>query len=214
MKKVVGACCAMLALAGCFFAPSVAAAKKPVWVIERRVDQFTDITSCRVQPRAVTINRLIYPYAMQFYPYVETRGGEVRVGMFSGGGIAVPAGRVQLRIDDNDAWTIETTETPVDSEVVSAAAMAGQMKSSMGTNLTPEMSATFDQSANASAQTINQAMSPYTATTGDRAARLIAEMRGGRSMIYRRLAANAAGSTTGTIALGGDFNAALAACGL
>lgn len=203
-----------VALAGCATTAGPPTPLRSTWVTERKVDPFTDAMSCWVYPRAITVNRLMSPYALQFYPYVEKRDDQIRVGMFSGGAIQAPAGRIQFRIDGNDAWTIETSETPVDSEAVSSAALAGQMKSAVGDKITPEMAETLERSAGSSAQMVNQAMSPYTATTGERAKAIVGQMRTGTSIIYRQIGANAAASSTGTIALGSDFNAALAACGV
>lgn len=181
--------------------------RTPTWFANNRVDEFTDQRSCRVQPEAQIINIVYGANApIGFYPFVERRGESIRVGMYSGGSVTSPAGRIQLRVDTNEAWTIETSETPIDIQD----ANARQMMASAPQNMTPEMRRIYEQGA----ENLSRTLSPYTAASGERAREIIQQMRTGRELIYRQLGANQATTTTGRIALGPDFNAALDKCGL
>lgn len=208
-----------IALAACASTPSPRDATQPprqaTWVAEKRVDKFTDRETCRVVPRSYISETLSNRFSVSFFPFVSKVGDELRVGLFNTSDL--PAGRVQLRIDQNNAWTVETSETPVDSEgQVSTTQLAAQMKSVMQSNPALQSNAALqkqlEQSAAASAQSINQAMSPFTAATGDKARNIVAQMKLGSSLIYRQLGSNTPGTTTGTIALDDDFIAAMAEC--
>ena len=80
-------------------------------------------------------------------------------------------------------------------------------------NMTPEQAEAFGATSSLMANAVSQAVSPCTATTGERARALLAQMKAGKEIISRRMAANGAGSTTESMALGPDFIATLAECG-
>ena len=197
---------AVLFVAGCASAPD----GSRDWTAIQSKDPFSDQTTCRVTPTARVLNALIRPYSIGFYPLVEGRSDGVRVGLISGG-IKVPAGRVQIRIDANEAWTIETSETPVDSEAVNTRSIT---EAAMPPSLDPKLRESMRVASATSSLAINQIVSPYTVTTGDKARAIIDQMRQGHQAIYRQIGTNAPNSTTGQISLGADFNAALAACGI
>lgn len=56
----------------------------------------------------------MYKTSNSYYPYIEIVDKDLRVGVKSGGRYLIPVGDVQLRIDQNPAWTISTSETPID----------------------------------------------------------------------------------------------------
>lgn len=180
----------------------------PTWTAAQRNDPFTDTASCRVTLSGA-IRMDVYRGGVRYYPYVEKRGDEVRVGLMSHPLLPVPTGRVQLRIDDLPAWTIEPSETPVDT----AAFTPGQLTGSLPANADPAARDALQQSAAAMASTITQSTSPYTTATGEKAAAILAEIRSGSRLIYRVMGANAA-SSTGEAPLGSELNDALVSCGL
>ncbi|MFD2884162.1 hypothetical protein ACFS4T_21410 [Pseudomonas lini] len=51
--------------------------------------------------------------SLKFYPVIRKEGGELYVGLMSGGRYKIPVGTIQMRIDQNEAWTITPQETPV-----------------------------------------------------------------------------------------------------
>jgi len=209
----------MLALLGTASAADKKLARKSAAVWEARTfkDEFSDASWCRVQPRALTTSNLMpmaglaRPRALTF-PYVERRGDQLRVGVTSAGGIQLPTGEVQLRIDQHPAQTISPSETPIDTKSPAADAVAAQMKAMAAAN--PGQTAIYEQVAATAASNFSQMMSPYTATTGEKANGLLAQMRGGQEIIYRGVGLNTAATTTGKLMLGDDFRAALAGCGL
>jgi hypothetical protein len=162
-------------------------------------DRFSDETTCRVQPSEAIVDDVYSQFGVSsasrvfaIYPYVERRKGGIRVGMI--GFRNIPIGETQLRIDQNPAWTISPSETPVDS-------------GSPVVGVPPEIAASVGNS-------IAQTLSPFTATTGAKAQQILAQLRAGSRVISRRVGPNAAASTTGEITLGADFNAALSKCGI
>jgi hypothetical protein len=181
-----------LVTAGCASGPS---APLKNWFSTTKTDPFTDARICTVETRQGLVSTLALTQLL-YYPYVEKRGDDVRVGMIAGGQYKIPVGRIQLRVDNHEAWTIETGETPVDMATPSA------------------QQQNYEATATAMANSINQAMSPYTVTTGEKARRIIEQMRTGRQLIFRTLGANQPASSMGNADLGPEFNAALAQCGI
>lgn len=180
----------------------------PTWTAVQRNDAFTDTASCRVTlTGAMRID--VYRPGLRYYPYVEKRGDEVRVGLMSHPRLPAPTGRVQMRIDDRPTWTIEPSETPVDAAAFSPGQLTGQLPA----NADPVAREALQQSAALMASTITQNTSPYTAATGDKADAIIGELRSGSRLIYRVMSANAA-SSTGEAPLGDELNSALDECGL
>lgn len=181
----------------------------PTWGALDRTDRFTDQTSCRVTlVGAIRIDT--YRAGLRYYPYVELRGSELRVGLMAHPGLPAPAGAVQIRIDDLPAWTIDTSETPIDNTGVNTAA---QVNALMPAVTDPAQAETLRRSAEAMTDNITRSVSPYTAATGDKAREIVQQMKTGHRVIYRTLGANAA-STAGEAALGAEFNQALADCGM
>lgn len=193
--KFTLSCASMLILAGC-----VSAGQRPVWMARNITDRFSDETICRVQPGDAIVDDVYSQFGipsasriMAIYPYVERRKAGIRVGMI--GFRNIPIGETQLRIDQNPAWTISPSETPVDSGSPVVGGVPPEIAASVGNSIT-------------------QTLSPYTATTGAKAQQILAQLRAGSRVISRRVGPNAAASTTGEISLGADFNAALSKCGI
>lgn len=174
---------ALLLVAGC----ATVNPPRQEWVATRSVDAFTDVETCMVTFGRIE-SRGAYQEALSFYPFVGFWGADsLTVGVRSGGAVRVPVGDVQMRIDAHDAWTITTAETPL-------------------TMIPAGLSET------AAGETYARALSPFTSTTGERAAALLRQMEGGAVIRYRVLAVNQAGSSTGEVPLGEAFRAALTQC--
>jgi hypothetical protein len=109
-----------------------------------------------------------------------------------------------VRIDDNASWTISPEETPIVLSPV------------VPTINYPNMPHTPDLSDFQKQMTDNmiKMMSPYTATTGEKAKEIIKEMIAGKVIKYRIVGVNQAASTTGNVALDQSFVEALQKIGL
>ena len=181
----------------------------PTWGALDRTDRFTDQAACRVTlVGAIRID--VYSGGLKYYPYVERRGSDVRVGLMAHPSFPAPTGAVQMRIDELPAWTIDPSETPIDTAGVSTAA---QINALMPAATDPAQAEAVRRSAAAMSDNITRTVSPYTAATGAKAREIVDQMKAGHRVIYRTLGANAA-STAGEAALGAEFNQALADCGI
>lgn len=181
------------------------------WFTQKNVDQFNDTSTCRVTVGGLYYaNGTVLTYTNQFYPFVETVDSDLRVGVLSGGKVQVPVGNVQLRIDNNDSWTIETQETPVDYVPSSSTVDMTPYMSS----LTAEQKVQFQSTYESSMENATKIMSPYTAVSGEKAKKILSEMVSGTKLIYRRVGFNQAASSTGEYKLDMSFQNALTECGI
>ena len=169
------------------------------WVSLSSVDEFTDQKSCRV-----TVGS-IYTQVGNFYPLIENVNGELRVGLQSGGRIKIPVGNIQLRIDGNKHWDITTSETPLDL------APKSTVDVSIYTHDLPDEQRILVESSIKDSAKI---LSPYTMTIGDKAKKIVKEMLNGKKIIYRTVAINQGGSTTGEFVLDDSLKIALNQCGI
>lgn len=182
MKRTIALVAAAIALGGC--------ASGSVWKATGTTDEFTDKTTMMVTTGDFTAGSSIITSSLKFYPVVRKEGGEIYVGLMSGGRFKIPVGTVQLRIDQNEAWTITPQETPV-SMMPEAPQYA--------LNLPPEQ-AELVKNAQAQAMTnMAQVMSPYTIAGGDKAKKILKQMLAGHTLKYRTVGINQAASTTGEV---------------
>lgn len=182
MKRTIALVTAAIALGGC--------ASGSVWKATGTTDEFTDKTTMMVTTGDFTAGSSIITSSLKFYPVVRKEGGEIYVGLMSGGRFKIPVGTVQLRIDQNEAWTITPQETPV-SMMPEAPQYA--------LNLPPEQ-AELVKNAQAQAMTnMAQVMSPYTIAGGDKAKKILKQMLAGHALKYRTVGINQAASTTGEV---------------
>lgn len=180
MKRIIALAAVALALGGC--------ASGSVWKATGSTDEFTDKTTMMVTTGNFTAGSSIVTSSLKFYPVVRKEGGEIYVGLMSGGRFKIPVGTVQLRVDQNEAWTITPQETPV--------SMVPEIPQ-VALNLPPEQAALV-KSAQAQAMTnMAQVMSPYTVTGGDKARKILKQMLLGQTLKYRTVGINQAASTTG-----------------
>lgn len=178
------------------------------WITVRDTDQFTDKSTCGVTVGSFYTGGGVYTVSNHYYPYIESANGELRVGIRSGGRFKIPVGDVQIRIDQNPAWTIATGETPVDY------VPEGQLKAMQAYGGDAKQQEMLEKTYKTALQASAQAMSPFTAATGEKAQQILSQMKTGKVLIYRTLGLNQAASTTGEYALDQSLNKALAECGI
>ena len=192
---------------GCTIGPSAGPAVE--WITVRNTDQFTDKSSCAVTVGTYYTGRGIYTVSNQYYPYIEAVNGDLRVGVKSGGRFLIPVGDVQLRIDQNKAWTISTSETPLDY------VPEGQLKAMQAyAPKDPQQQQIVENAYKTAMEATARTMSPFTAATGEKARSILKEMRAGKTLIYRTVGLNQAASTTGEYALDQSLESALRQCGI
>jgi len=185
-------------LSGCQSTPSSPANPGKLWIASIQKDEFTD-----VEIRMVTVgafrsrSNYLFTKTGNYYPFIGSKNGEICVGIRSGGTYRIPTGTVQIRIDENPAWTITPDETPVDMmPSANAPALGNQAVSA-------------DIMA-----TMTKFMSPYTATTDEKAKQIVRQMLQGRVVRYRTIGLNQAASTTGEVLLDASFAEGLRAIGI
>lgn len=204
MKRLIGLAFVFL-LSGCVSSH----APRVEWVTMKKTDQFTDKSSCAVTVGSYYVANRAYTAQNHYYPYIEKVDSQLRVGLRSGGKFQIPVGDVQLRIDQNPAWTISTSETPLDYVPEGQlAAMQAAMPEDSG------QQALASSAYKTAMETAARSMSPFTASTGEKAQRILAQMKAGQKIIYRTVGLNQAASTTGEYALDASLAEALIECGI
>ncbi len=197
MKRIIAAAVAAMALSGC--------AAGPTWQATGTTDEFTDKTTMMVTTGEFPASGSIVTRSLRFYPVVRKEGDEIYVGLMSGGRFKIPVGTVQLRIDQNEAWTITPQETPV-SMMPSAPQYT--------LNLPPEQAALVKQTQDQAMLNVTQLMSPYTVTGGEKAKKILKQMLAGNALKYRTVGINQAASTTGEVVIDPTLAESLRAIGI
>jgi hypothetical protein len=201
----------LVILAGC-----ASITPKVEWVASTEFDRFTDQKTCTVTTGSLYTQSSVFTYTNHLYPFIEVVDGELRVGLKSGGKYKVPVGDVQLRIDKNKAWDISMSETPVNVKPDPQTSAQVDIMTEYAKSLPPEQQALVVNSYKAAMSSTGKMLSPYTATTGDKAKAIVKEMLKGNSLIYRTLGfsqvANYGGGTTGEFLLNGSLEVALNKC--
>lgn len=191
-------------VATCILFASISPAEAKRWNAVHRIDKFTDIESCRVEPGGAFSRSMIrgaLGAAITFHFFVEKRGDEIRAGLFSEPAIPI-SGDVQIRVDDQPVVTITAADTPIDA--------APQMPSLSLEGLSAEQRANIE---NVQRSTLALA-SPYRALTGDRALDLIRAVVGAHIIRTRTIGINIATSTSAEWKPHPDLKAAIAECGI
>lgn len=193
-----------IALAGC-------ASNQPEvkWISVKNTDEFTDVSSCKVTVGSLYTNKNVYTEVGKYYPFIEQVNGQLRVGLQSGGQYKIPVGNAQLRIDSNKAWDISTSETPLD-----LAPTLANFKPAYLDNLSDDQKAMVAASYESAMEVSAQAMSPFTATTGEKAEKIVKEMLAGKALKYRTVGLNQAASSIGVYYLDTSLQNALIDCGI
>lgn len=138
------------------------------------------------------------------YPFVGYIDGELLVGVRSGGKFRIPVGNIQLRIDEHDAWTIMTSETPTDLMGIPTSALPPIE------GLTPDMAAAVEGTQ----KMMSGIISPFTATTGEKAQAILKQMLSGNVLKYRSVGFNQQTSTTGEVELDSSLRESLIQAGI
>jgi len=201
----------MSLIAGC-----ASTTPKVEWVTSAEFDRFTDKVACSVTTGSLYTQSSVYTYTNHLYPFIEVVNGELRVGIKSGGKYKIPVGDVQLRIDKNKAWNISMNETPVDVKPNAQVNAQMDVMAEYAKSLPPEQQALVVNSYKAAMSSTGKMLSPYTATTGDKAKAIVKEMLQGKTLIYRTLGFsqvyNSGAGTTGEFVLDKSLLAALNKC--
>ncbi len=199
MKKFALAAIASVLITGC-------QSTGTIWNATSSQDQFTDVTTKMVTIGEGPSNQLIVTRSLRYYPFVGMQNGELFVGIRSGGRYRIPTGTVQIRIDTNEAWTISPDETPI----YLAPSIPSPRPQGVDKSNVVDV-ASFQAQA---MQNVTKIMSPYTATTGDKAKRILKEMLTGKTVKYRTVGMNQAASTTGEVVIDASFVEALRQIGI
>ncbi len=176
-----------------------------LWRVTSSKDQFTDKVTKMVTIGEGLSDNLIITRSLRYYPFVGVQEGEIYVGLRSGGRYPIPTGTVQIRIDENTAWTITPEETPI------------YLAPALPSSPLPATTEQSDVILNAQAkmmENMTKSMSPYTATTGQKAKSIIKEILKGKVMIYRTIGFNQAASTTGEVRIDDSFKSSLQEIGI
>lgn len=187
----------LLVLAACQSTPRSVSPASKLWVASTTKDEFTDVVTRMVTVGSFSVGGQTYTQVGKLYPFVGLKNGETYVGVRSGGTYRIPTGTVQIRIDDNAAWTITPDETPTDLVP--------------GTAASPVVSKDVPASMMASMAKI---MSPYTATTGHKADDIIRQMLAGKVVRYRTVGLNQAASSTGEVKIDESFEESIRSIGI
>ena len=198
-----------ITLAGCAGGIASGTAPSVKWVANSKTDSFTDVSSCAVTVGSLYTSNGVFTMTNKYYPYIEVVNGDLRVGVKSGGRFLIPVGDVQLRIDQNKAWTISTSETPLDY------VPEGQLKAMQAyAPKDPQQQQIVENAYKTAMDATARSMSPFTASTGEKAQSILKEMRSGKTLIYRTIGLNQAASTTGEYVLDQSLEVALRQCGI
>lgn len=203
--RVFGVCVLGMFLAGC-----ASTTPKVAWVSTTKIDEFTDVRTCSVTVGSLYTSNSVFTYSNHYYPYIEVVHGDLRVGIKSGGKYSVPVGDVHVRIDDNKAWTISSSETPLD--YVPKGTLDNLKEYTK--NLPEQNRQLVEATYNTTMETAARAMSPFTATTGEKAKDILREMLYGTKIKYRTVGLNQAASTTGEYDLDASLRESLVKCGI
>lgn len=163
-----------------------------VWKATGTTDEFTDKTTMMVTTGNFTAGSSIVTGSLKFYPVVRTEDGQIYVGLMSGGQFKIPVGTVQIRIDQNEAWTITPQETPIGLVPASPELAIG---------LPPDQAELIKKTQAQAMENVYRIMSPYTITGGDKAKSILKQMLAGHVLKFRTVGINQAASTTGEVVL-------------
>ncbi|MDR0275267.1 MAG: hypothetical protein LBI48_08025 [Burkholderiaceae bacterium] len=185
----------LIGLSGCAtVAPST---PSNLWVVSTTKDEFSDVVTQMVTVGSFYSGGATYTQTGKLYPFVGIKNGETYVGIRSGGTYRIPTGTVQIRIDDNAAWTITPDDTPTD--LVPGAATSPAVNKDISADMMANMA---------------KIMSPYTAATGDKADKIIKQMLAGKVIKYRTIGLNQAASSTGEVKLDASFTESIRSIGI
>lgn len=199
MRLIACAGLLALALAGCATTEGVGFSG-PQWVVTQQRDAFNDSITKMVTFGDYSTSSGIITRNFRYYPFVGTYNGELFVGLRSGGKQPIPTGTVQIRVDDQPAWTITPSDTPL-----YLLPPVNQAAGASVPGVSPELNAQVKALTEQSMQQVARSMSPFTAVTGDKAKQLVGQMLAGKRIIFRVVGINQSASTAGQAEIDQSF---------
>lgn len=192
------------------FILSLSACASTNWSVKNYQDEFTDQKSCRVVYGTDFGKGIVKGMGgIHYYPFIENGPDGVIFGIYND--YNIPVGDVQIRIDGNSFIAISQSETPL-----RLASSTYEVDMSYMKNIEGIDAEEMQNSINATMENAQKMSSPYTATTGEKAEKIIGQLRVGKVLKMRIVGfgANSVASTTGEYALGEDIRQALTGCGI
>ena len=180
------------------------------WSAKNYQDEFTDEKTCRVVYGTDFGKGIVKGMGgIHYYPFIENGPDGVVFGIHND--YDVPVGDVQIRVDGNSFIAISQSETPLRFSPSAYEIDTSYMKDIEGID-----AEAMQNSMNANMENVQKMSSPYTATTGEKAEKIISQLRVGKIMKMRIIGfgVNSVASTTGEYKLGEEFGQALAGCDL
>jgi hypothetical protein len=186
---------------------------KVTWISSNKVDDFSDKRTCIATVGSVYTSYGAYTETGKLYPFIQNLDGELIVGVKSGGNVNMPVGDIQLRVDNNEAWEISTSETPANTENLPGYMKGASLPTSVYTqNLPEDQQKVIENAYKVSMAQTTKLMSPYTAATGEKAIKIINEMLNGETLIYRTMGFMGTPSNTGQYSLDASLAKAMSEC--
>ncbi len=200
MRIMLSATLSTLILSSCMSGPDT----QGDWRAVTMTDQFTDVSARRVERGTPSRRSILRRVNRTFFSaefIIENMDGTIRLGAIMEPTAPI-SGDLQIRVDDDPAWKITLSDTPVD--------VAPTMPSfGSGAHL-PQADATMSQVYKHTAKMV----SPFRMAQGEKARRILNQILNGRSVKYRLLGVNAAMSSTGQFDVDAAFRQAIVECGL
>ena len=181
------------------------------WVANINVDEFTDKKTCTISLKDVGTEDAFALIHRQYVPYVEVVEGDLHVGIKSDDSKSPFAvGDVQLRIDKNPMWNINTSETPLGDYDTS------ELRDfEIGMEGMPEESLAMARSIRKKAlESIMRSESTFTATSGNKALSIVRQMYLGDKLRFRVPRGGNSEMFSSVHALGASFKVAADKCNI
>lgn len=192
-------------LTGCASAPQVS------WYTTVDVDEFEDEMACTVTQASVYTNSAAYTYNNHFYPAVRFDPKGLFVGVISGGNFKIPVGDVRLRIDQNSPVTLYSANTP-ETSMSATQQQATSMVDAYTQNMTDEQKEQAQKTFKAAMSASSKMLLPYTFLDGEEAAKLLSQMKSGKSIKLQRIAIGQQTSSVGEHFIDASFNSSINEC--
>lgn len=200
MKKLILVLITLI-LFGCQTSP------RQLWGATINKDEFTDKITKMVTVGEGLSGSVIITQSLKYYPFVGIQNDELHVGIRSGGRYRIPTGTVQIRVDENQAWTIGSEETPL-------YLLTEQPKFATGVDSSTDLGRMIEKTQGQVMANAARISSPYTATTGEKAKKILKEMLSGKIVRYRTVGITQASSTTGEVKIDESFVRSLREIGI
>jgi len=204
-------------LAGC---ASTATENRGTWQVTTQDDPITGISRCVVTAPDAMLGSS-FTRSTRLYPFVEKNSDAgLIVGVSTGGKVRFTPGDVVWRVDQNSPRTFTMAGTPI----------VGKQSNAFATgSMTAEQQQAYESAMQMTAGMTSSIQNGITAVGGEEAESVLAELKGGDTLIFRSVAAAPSaglptsgayevgqikGSKITPIPLDESFNSALAECGL